>query len=355
MITNLPTYDEARRAIRGGKDAVAFLHLGILYAQGIGTAQNHILAHYFLKKAYNMGCTEAEEYLNMEYESGRIDFAADIAYYFGDDGSASQETIAKLRARVEAERKSKHYGNLSRIRNRLVLIFPEYNRDKAIKDILYGRDSIDADILYATSTSDNTSEIYIAQQDSLLHQLYAQVESDDDIWEYINTDTLSDEEKELAQCLVNLTSSYKKICRKYKIEQKEIYTLDALKLHPYIKVQTMSTLRRQGFRCLLSIKDIDPIINDEFLEKLDDDQELLNVCEKIRDQDLQLFLISFVELNIDIESLQLTSLRLLQSYRNNNLAPLAEHINAFVDRLNKVGIKHNQPFYTVDNLPVIVI
>ena len=53
MITNLPTYDEARKAIRGGKDPVAFMHLGILYAQGIGVTQNHILAHYFLKKASN--------------------------------------------------------------------------------------------------------------------------------------------------------------------------------------------------------------------------------------------------------------------------------------------------------------
>ena len=63
MIKNLPTYDEARKAIRGGKDPVAFLHLGILYAQGIGVTQNQILAHYFLKKALDMGCKEAEEYI----------------------------------------------------------------------------------------------------------------------------------------------------------------------------------------------------------------------------------------------------------------------------------------------------
>lgn len=294
MITNLPTYDEARKAIRGGKDPVAFLHLGILYAQGIGVTQNHILAHYFLKKALDMGCKEAEEYLKVEYESGKKDFAADIESYIGEDGSASRETIVKLRAKVEVERKAKHYGNLSRIRNYLTLIYPEYNREKAIQDILNGRDTLDADILYSTSTSGNRSEIYIEQQDRLLHQLYVQVESDDDMWEYINTDALGKDESELAQCLVNLTSSYEKICKKYNIIGKDIYNLDSLGLYPYIKVQTMATLRQQGFRCLLSIKDIDPIINDEFLEKLDDDQALLDVCEKIKDQDLQLFLISIV-------------------------------------------------------------
>ena len=51
MITNLPTYDEARKAIRGGKDPMAFLHLGIIYANGIGITQNHALANYFFDKA----------------------------------------------------------------------------------------------------------------------------------------------------------------------------------------------------------------------------------------------------------------------------------------------------------------
>lgn len=353
MIANLPTYDEARKAIRGGKDPVAFLHLGILYAQGIGVTRNHVLAHYFIKKAMDMGCQEAERFLNMEYESGKIDFAADFESYIDEDGSASQETIAKLRAKAEVERKAKHYGNLSRIRKHLGLIYPEYNRDKAIQDILNGYDTIDADILYSTSTSGNRSETYIEQQDRLLHQLYAQVEQDEDMWKYINTNALSKDESELAQCLVNLTSSYENICRKYNIEGKDIYTLDSMELYPYIKVQTMATLRQQGFRCLLSIKDIDPIIINDFLEKLDEDSALLDICEKIKDQDLQLFLISFVELNIDLDSLQIISLNLLYSYRNNDLTPLVEHINAFIDRLNKVGIMNHLPIYTLESLPPI--
>lgn len=353
MIKNLPTYDEARKAIRGGKDPVAFLHLGILYAQGIGVTQNQILAHYFLKKALDMGCKEAEEYINIQYESGKKDFAADIESYISDDCSVSRETIAKLRARVDVERKAKHYGNLSKIRKHLALIYPEYNCEKAIEDVLSGRDTMDADILYSTSTLDNRSEIYLELQERLLSQLYAHVESDDDMWEYIDTAALGKDESELAQCVVNLTSSYDNICEKYNVEKKEIYDLESLGLYPYIKIQKMVTLRQQGFRCLLSIKDIDPIINDEFLEKLDDDQALLDVCEKIKDQDLQLFLISFVELNIDLDSLEITSLSLLRSYRNNDLAPLVEHINAFVDRLNKAGIKNHLPFYTIELLPHI--
>ena len=42
MRKQLPSYDTAIKAIRGGKDPMAFLYLGILYAQGIGTEQNDI-------------------------------------------------------------------------------------------------------------------------------------------------------------------------------------------------------------------------------------------------------------------------------------------------------------------------
>ena len=80
MIANLPTYDEARKAIRGGNDPMAFLHLGVIYANGIGITQNHILACYFFRKALDLGCQEAEEYLNMEYESGIKDFADIIEF-----------------------------------------------------------------------------------------------------------------------------------------------------------------------------------------------------------------------------------------------------------------------------------
>lgn len=60
----LPSLAEAQKALKGGKDPRAFLHLGILYAQGLGTEQDDLLATYFIKKAHDMGSKEAEEYVN---------------------------------------------------------------------------------------------------------------------------------------------------------------------------------------------------------------------------------------------------------------------------------------------------
>ena len=129
--------------------------------------------------------------------------------------------------------------------------------------------------------------------------------------------------------------------------------LGDLEAFPYVKVKDLALLRQQGFRCLLSIKDITPAISDNFLNNLSDDKALLDVCEKIKDQDIQLFLISFVELNIDLDALEIDSLQLLRAYRSNNLAALADHLNAFAKRLTKYGLKHELPIFTTENIPQI--
>jgi len=340
-----------------GKDPMAFLHLGILYAQGVDVSRNDILANYFLKKALDMGCKEAEEYLEWGYESGTKDFGEEINTIIGNSNEIPRATIAKLKVRIEKERMAGNIGNLARMRQNLLMFYPEYSREKAISDILNNRHTVDADILFTLSTADNRSEIYIESQDMLLQQLYAPVIGNKPLCEAIimadDTDLLEKDESELAQCIMNLTSSYDTICKKYGIKPQEIFTLDSLGLYPYIKVSDLALLRKQGFRALLSIRDVDSAIQEKFLNCLDSDEKLLNVCEEVKDQDTQLFLISFVELNIDIESLEINSLALLKAYRNNNLMPLAEHINAFVDRLNKVGIKNHLPYYTSGHLPQI--
>ena len=359
MMMQTPSFDDAQKAIRGGKDPRAFLHLGILYAQGTGTSQDEILAQYFIRKALDMGCKEAEKYLDLGYESGSKDFGVDINTIIGESNDISRETIAKLKMRIEKERVAGNIGNLAKIRKHLRLFYPEYNQEKAIFDILNNRHTVDADILFTLSTADNRSEVYLELQDRLLQQLYVPITSDTQLYDAIikadDADLLGKDESELAQCIVNLTSSYETICKEYGIKPQDIVTLDSLGLYPYIKVSDLALLRRQGFRALLSIKDIEAAIRDKFLECLDSDEKLLNVCEEVKDQDIQLFLLSFVELNIDIESLEINSLSLLKAYRNNNLEPLAKHINAFIDRLNKVGIKNNLSHYTLGQLPPIDI
>lgn len=353
MTQSLPSYADALKAINNGKDPQSFLRLGILYAQGIGIDQNEILAHYFIKKAIDMGCKEAMEYVQMEYESGKKDFVKEIESIIEDCSSITKETIARVRTKAEGERMARNFGSLSRISKHLPLIYPEYNRNKAIDDILNNRNTLDADILYATCTSNNECELFVEQQEKLLQQLFAPAKHVRIDNRNIDSGLLGHDESELAQCLVNLTESYRIICHRYYVTPRDLFTVETLDFFPYIKVKDLSLLRQQGLRCMLSVRDIEPAIRTDYLDNLRDDKALLDICEQIKDQDMQLFLISLVELNIDIESLEINSLQLLRSYRSQNFVPLIEYLNAFVNRLTKTDVKHNLPLYTPENLPRI--
>ena len=358
-MTEKERYYHARIAIRDGKDAQAYLRLGILYAQGIGTRINHVLANYFFEKAITMGCQEAERYLELEYELGTRNLVEEVDRAALDPDTIAPNKYERLKKQLDKDRSHKHYGNLSMLRDYLHIFYPDYNQDKAIVDILNGRDTVNADLFYALSTSDNHSEIYVDVLDSFLSQLFSPITNDKELYQRIidsdNVDILTKDEYELLQCLVNITHAYDNVCRQYKIDKKELFTIEEIEKYPYIKVSTLALLRRQAFRCLLSVSHVDSHINEEFLHNLHSDEELLNVCEKIEDKDLQLFLISFVELNIDCDSLERSYQSLKKSFLANDLAPIVSHLNEFTERLSRLGIEHHLPRYTTNNLPLINI
>lgn len=345
-------YDNARIAIRNAKDPLAFLHLGNLYAQGIGTQENHVLANYFYDKAVRMGCSEADEYIAMEYELRTRDISNDVEKMIDSSGALPLATIKKI---IQTERAKGNFGILSRLSDQLYFLYSNYDKKKAISDLLNDRDSEDADFYYATCTSNNQSEINLDQLDSLMSQLYAPITQDKVLFKRINEtedyNLLGKEAYDLLQCIVNLNAAYDAVCIRYKIKKKELTTIESMDIFPYIKASYLPLLRKQGLRCLLSVKDVDPRINDKYLNCLESDEQLLNVCEEIsNDEDLQLLLITYVELNIDIECLTFDYRSLMNAYRNKDPQPLAAHLNEFADRLSKAGIDHQLPEFTPENL-----
>lgn len=350
------SYDYIRKAIRHKDTPLAILRLGISYAKGIGAKENHVLANYFYDMALAMGCQEADQYIDQEYESGRRNLVQDVVKTINKTELPTLPIFANLLKRLDRERAKKNYGYLSELREYLSIIYPDYNPQKAVDDILNNRDTVDAGISYSLSTTRNQYDICIDLLDSLLAQLFAPITQDKGLFqviiEYGYADLVEGSERELLQCIVNLTASYDDVCEKYDIEKKEIAFMDPTELLPYFKVSLMNLLRRQAYRCLLSIKDIDPHI-DDYLNHLDNEEQLFNICEEIEDQEVQLFLISFIELNIDIEALMLNYHSLLDAYRRHQLGVLANHLNNFVKRLTDAGIKHDLPEFTVENLPKI--
>ena len=245
-------YLEARKAIRGGKDPMAFLSLGKLYAQGIGTTENHVLANYFYEKALlgklyaqgigttenhvlanyfyekalYMGSKEAESYIRHEYDTGMRNIATEFIHAVNMADSIDDIPSAKMdrfRKQIEIERTKKNYGILSRLRDDLHLFYPDYDHKKAFDDILNNRNTVNADICYALSTIDNFSDINTDLIESMLSQLYVPITQDTVLFQRIvdsgNLDLLDSNVREIIQCLVNFTHSYDMICKKYEVQQ----------------------------------------------------------------------------------------------------------------------------------------
>lgn len=349
-------YLEARIAIRGATNPEAYLRLGMLYAKGIGTTENHTLANYFYEKALAMGCQEAERFIDQEFESGNRNIMDILGQVMDGQLALPPEKLARYKKWVDKERIKKNYGFLSTIREYIPTIYPDYDKEKAYADVLNGLDTVDADICYALCTSDNEYEVEVDLVDSLLQQLFAPIADDVDLMKnmraYDGSVLLDDEESSVLQCVANLLSSYSKTCKRYKIKKQKMAGVEANDLLPFFKLSLMVTLRKQAFRSLLSLKDLNPLMT-EFLDNLENDQKLLEICEEIRNQDLQLFLISFIELNIDLRPLMQTYQALLQAYKHHQQDMLANYLDDFVRRLNAAGFWHRLSPFTPDTLPPI--
>ena len=324
MNTKQFEYDEARRAAVEGNDPIAYLRLGIIYFYGTHTERNVKLARYFIGKAISM-C------------------------------SGDPEMKALIRKHLQAECNKGDYGVLSVTNKYLSQLYPSYSRKKAIDDFMADKDTFAAKVLYSQCTSSNTSEMLISQQESLLRQLYAEIIADDNFRSTIPAKVLDKDTGEFTVCLENFIDTYQEVCDKYDIVSQNIFYLEPIDTFPYVSPTMLYKLRRQVFKCILSFRHLDPVITKNYLTHLCNDDYLLNICQKVKDYDLVFLLISYVEINMDIEAIGKTYLKLLRSFQDNDLEPLVAHINGFINRLTKAEISHPYHFYTKETLPTIIL
>ena len=80
---------------------------------------------------------------------------------------------------------------------------------------------------------------------------------------------------------------------------------------------------------------------------------MLNICEDVKDQDLQLLLISYVDIGIDADALFFYYKSLRQACKEKDTATLCRCLNECAQRLISVGIRHHLPVFTPDNVPEI--
>lgn len=347
------SYEYIRKAIRHKEVPLAVLRLGITFSNGIGIIRNQNLANYFMDMASSMGCKETEAVIEQEYDLGKRNIVHEIECDLEYRGALNPLKTDRYNKRLDKELERHNYGVITQLQNYSDLLFPEYDKEKGFDDIINHRDTKDANICYAWSSLNNTSIINIDMLDSFQQRLFSPFTQDAELYQKIlkseDTFFVGQNEHEILQAVVNLRSSYNKYCKKTGHQKKRISKVEGVKLLPYMNLSLLVQIKKQVLRCILTLRDTDPLI-DEYLDNLDNDIALLDVCEKVKDVDLQLFLISFVEINMDVHNHILTIQEQFELYKNNKLDKLADILNHYAEKMKDLNIEHSLPTFTSENL-----
>lgn len=196
------------------------------------------------------------------------------------------------------------------------------------------------------------TEIDVEEQDCILEQLYQPVKQDSSYEESL---------KYTFQQIMNIASfwdndynnfvdSYHNLCTKYELEPEIIPPLEKTKLMPYFPSTLAQYYNMQSLRCFLSLSSCEAF---EKLRTLKDDEEILDYAEQESDVDLQLFLIEYVELHIELDAIITKNYSIYCAYKKGNTEILIEALNQYRNRLNELNLENGLPEFTEDNLPEI--
>lgn len=247
-------------------------------------------------------------------------------------------------------------GCISPFKSGITELFPEYKKEKGIDDFIKDKHSLDSQLFYAQSVEID-GEWYVEEQDILISKLLEGIQNDKCAAELINQELcFIQDDWELWHsdgAMENFNSSYIDVCK-----ARGIHPIDDFSRFPYNKVfpfyrrSDAVEYRKKALRALLSV-----ILNDErlypMLNLIGNSEEVLSYAEKIdSDQDLQLFIISFVEIDIDVSNILWTGLNLLRALAEGNLEALVQFVQECIKKIDESGIIHNLTPMTIEALPV---
>lgn len=260
-----------------------------------------------------------------------------------------KETIEKLKKNMTLQLENNlghlHIFDSSKIFN---IIFPNYNENEIFKQ--YSFSGKENQMLFYARHYANNIEIEVDLQDDFLERLHSLVTFDDSIGQ--DFDNYDNDVKELVQAMVNYRSSYISVCNKKSIVPLE-YNLPKTEYQfPYMPSSVCAKISYDTFELFMTLHDSMPDIYAPMLSILRDDSKMLDYIETIKDQDLQLFLISLVEIKIDIETIILNNFGLYKNYKENNKKPIVDYLNKVLDKYGD-KVQSRETTYTIENLPDI--
>lgn len=152
--------------------------------------------------------------------------------------------------------------------------------------------------------------------------------------------------------LTSFISVYDKLCAQYPFVRKEHIDAYAFKdMVPICPSQKTQRYLMQAMKALISARSLYKDKWNEIVANLACWNKLLDVAEEIADEDLQLLLLEYVEMQIEAESIFKYSEKLDVLRCDKDKVGIAKELNDYVKRLEENGIPHGFSTFTDENLP----
>ncbi len=145
---------------------------------------------------------------------------------------------------------------------------------------------------------------------------------------------------------------YEKACTRFHIHPVEYKRLEMDDLYPFISCQTAVNFGRDVLRCFLSLFNSHNDYIEQCSQPMSSD-EILAVAEKCGDEDLQMLMIGFVEVNIEVETVLLQADKLLKSYTKDQFDELAMELNTVRALLNAHDIENSLPEFDTQQVKAL--
>ena len=254
--------------------------------------------------------------------------------------------LDKIRSLMTKHFKSNDAGCISGLGQAFHLLYPDFDEQKVFTDY-QNATSKEQWLLYAKNYA-NAEEIDVELQDSYLEKFYSLLTFDESLKD--NKDNYIQDIDELLQAMTNYEHSYKAVCRKNSIPPTDYYFPKVEYIFPYMPSSVCCRIAYDTFSLFLSLRNHMPEIYDPMLPIIRSDESMLNYIETIKDMDLQLFLISLVEIKIDIESVMLGNQSLYTICKDKDYQKIVNNLNILLDKF-KDKVTADVSSFTTDNLP----
>ena len=158
---------------------------------------------------------------------------------------------------------------------------------------------------------------------------------------------------EFAQAIINYLEAYNNLCEiNPQIQKEHIDNFDFGMLVPIASAVQMQEYGMQTMKALISVRSLFGDKWPDILSNYNNHEKLLDIAEVMdHNQDLQLLLIEYVEIQLELDDFFQYIEKVQTMHFDNNRQGIADELNAFVNRLNDNSISNNLPYFTTENLP----